>query len=221
MSKMKFSTAILGAALAAIPLFASGASANTYNLSLSGIVANGSYDSFTSGSTHYDQWYLSLTGLDSTNQISVVNGDTIDATLTLDQPFTIPASQISTTVLLFIGGSSFPSVDTGTSGSTTFYYGGAPVAAGSAGTGTHGTLANSVVFFPPNNTAITFDSVQSDFTITNLSQSAVLNNSELVYSLTSNVPEPSTWALMLLGFAGLGFAGHRRGMKILSDVASA
>jgi hypothetical protein len=24
------------------------------------------------------------------------------------------------------------------------------------------------------------------------------------------VPEPSTWALMLVGFAGLGFAGWRR-----------
>ena len=27
---------------------------------------------------------------------------------------------------------------------------------------------------------------------------------------TSAVPEPSTWAMMLLGFAGLGFAGYRR-----------
>jgi hypothetical protein len=27
---------------------------------------------------------------------------------------------------------------------------------------------------------------------------------------TANVPEPSTWAMMLLGFAGLGFAGYRR-----------
>jgi hypothetical protein len=26
----------------------------------------------------------------------------------------------------------------------------------------------------------------------------------------SGVPEPSTWAMMLLGFAGLGFAGYRR-----------
>jgi hypothetical protein len=25
-----------------------------------------------------------------------------------------------------------------------------------------------------------------------------------------SVPEPSTWAMMLLGFAGLGFAGYRR-----------
>ena len=27
---------------------------------------------------------------------------------------------------------------------------------------------------------------------------------------TLTVPEPSTWAMMLLGFAGLGFAGYRR-----------
>ena len=26
---------------------------------------------------------------------------------------------------------------------------------------------------------------------------------------TSTVPEPSTWAMMLIGFAGLGFAGYR------------
>jgi hypothetical protein len=31
------------------------------------------------------------------------------------------------------------------------------------------------------------------------------------FSLTGTVvPEPSTWAMMLLGFAGLGFAGFRR-----------
>jgi hypothetical protein len=28
-------------------------------------------------------------------------------------------------------------------------------------------------------------------------------------SMTAVVPEPSTWAMMLLGFAGLGFAGYR------------
>jgi hypothetical protein len=27
------------------------------------------------------------------------------------------------------------------------------------------------------------------------------------------VPEPSTWAMMLLGFAGLGFAGYRHAKK--------
>ena len=29
-------------------------------------------------------------------------------------------------------------------------------------------------------------------------------------SAAISVPEPSTWAMMLLGFAGLGFAGYRR-----------
>ena len=35
----------------------------------------------------------------------------------------------------------------------------------------------------------------------------------------AGVPEPSTWALMVLGFAGLGFAGYRRAKK--SGVATA
>ena len=29
-------------------------------------------------------------------------------------------------------------------------------------------------------------------------------------SVTASVPEASTWAMMLLGFSGLGFAGYRR-----------
>jgi len=36
----------------------------------------------------------------------------------------------------------------------------------------------------------------------------------------SAVPEPSTWAMMLLGFAGLGFAGYRQRRK-LAGAASA
>jgi hypothetical protein len=30
------------------------------------------------------------------------------------------------------------------------------------------------------------------------------------FSLGSGVPEPSTWAMMVLGFAGLGYAAFRR-----------
>ncbi|HEX9170612.1 MAG TPA: PEPxxWA-CTERM sorting domain-containing protein [Roseiarcus sp.] len=31
--------------------------------------------------------------------------------------------------------------------------------------------------------------------------------------VTVTVPEPSTWAMMMLGFAGIGFAGYRRSRK--------
>jgi hypothetical protein len=30
---------------------------------------------------------------------------------------------------------------------------------------------------------------------------------------TPAVPEPSTWAMMFMGFAGLGVAGHRRAQR--------
>jgi hypothetical protein len=33
-------------------------------------------------------------------------------------------------------------------------------------------------------------------------------------SFVTNVPEPSTWAMMLVGFAGLGFAGYRRSKAV-------
>jgi hypothetical protein len=36
----------------------------------------------------------------------------------------------------------------------------------------------------------------------------------------SLVPEPSTWAMMLLGFAGLGFVGYRRQRQRLAGAAS-
>jgi hypothetical protein len=33
-------------------------------------------------------------------------------------------------------------------------------------------------------------------------------------NISAGVPEPSTWAMMMLGFAGLGFAGYRRANKV-------
>jgi hypothetical protein len=39
--------------------------------------------------------------------------------------------------------------------------------------------------------------------------------------ITTSVPEPSTWAMMLLGFAGLGFAGYRRTKKSTAAFAAA
>jgi hypothetical protein len=38
----------------------------------------------------------------------------------------------------------------------------------------------------------------------------LLSHDTVVALSTTAVPEPSTWAMLLLGFAGLGFAGYRR-----------
>jgi len=35
----------------------------------------------------------------------------------------------------------------------------------------------------------------------------------LTISVTSGVPEPATWAMMILGFAGVGFMAYRRKSK--------
>jgi hypothetical protein len=40
-----------------------------------------------------------------------------------------------------------------------------------------------------------------------------------VMSDVSDVPESSTWAMMLLGFAGLGFAGYRKAKRAATFAA--
>jgi hypothetical protein len=50
---------------------------------------------------------------------------------------------------------------------------------------------------------------------TELSDYILLSNTSAGAMITfssdpSLIPEPSTWAMMLIGFAGLGFAGYRK-----------
>lgn len=40
-----------------------------------------------------------------------------------------------------------------------------------------------------------------------------------IEGVTVSIPEPSTWAMILAGFAGLGFAGYRKSRKAVSIVA--
>jgi PEP-CTERM motif len=41
-------------------------------------------------------------------------------------------------------------------------------------------------------------------------------NFRFVSLTTDGAPEPSTWAMMLAGFAGLGFAGYRKAKGVLT-----
>jgi hypothetical protein len=53
----------------------------------------------------------------------------------------------------------------------------------------------------------TFNAVAIDLTRPELSGD--IDIAQSVVSVNATVPEPSTWAMMLAGFAGLGFAGYR------------
>ncbi len=54
------------------------------------------------------------------------------------------------------------------------------------------------------------DSTGLTATITSLALGAPITSLALGAPITSSIPEPSTWAMMLLGFAGLSFAACRR-----------
>jgi hypothetical protein len=91
-----------------------------------------------------------------------------------------------------------------------------------------GTDALSDIVGVPNNGTVAFISDAADFTqFTNVSTfaetaspldvSILLSAGARADGFTASfqsdlnaVPEPSTWAMMLLGFAGLGYAGYRR-----------
>jgi hypothetical protein len=168
---------------AACALWAGGAQAATYDLNLTGIATNGFYSSQDVGATHYDQWVLVLDGLSDANGFSVEVGDTINTIVTLNQLFTVPSSVSLTSFGLILGGA-FPGGDTEVSGGIEFYDG-----------------------------AFTFDSFRSSFTITTLASPAQLTYALATYSLNSPavaVPEPAAWALMIMGFGGVGALMRRR-----------
>jgi hypothetical protein len=52
-------------------------------------------------------------------------------------------------------------------------------------------------------------SAVADFSVTDQINDMGLDS----VSVTSGIPEPSAWAMLVIGFAALGYAGYRKGMK--------
>lgn len=76
-----------------------------------------------------------------------------------------------------------------------------------------GTYLGVPTFFPTINNPLTYQSGHWGTTPYHNSETVgfVLNSTSI--PSVSAVPEPSTWAMMLFGFAGLGFVGYRRTKK--------
>ncbi len=183
-------------------------SGSTYDLTLTGDTNSVYTDSYLNGGDKIDLWYLNLSGLDNTNPIAVSISDTINVTVNFNHGATIPSSLTRTSFSLWLSGSEFPVIDTGTSGTVTFFNNGLPGLSATTGCSTSSSLVACADFYPPNN-AITFDKLMYTFTITKLGtapdQSVTLDGSNIVFQgISPAVPEPDTYTMM---FAGLGLLG--------------
>jgi hypothetical protein len=94
-------------------------------------------------------------------------------------------------------------------------------ATSSDGTGIEFSIADSVFEGPLGSTGINGGFNPGDTVQLRLSQSfgySVAGPDLGTFTLASAVPEPSTWAMMVLGFAGIGFMAYRRKQRGLSPV---
>ena len=202
------------AAASALVAWSGSAMAADFSLSLTGDPNNVSIDNFSGGGADFSQYFLALSDPNGTLPITLAVGDTVTATIAFSSAFSVPASLTRTNVDFSLTGANFPDVDTGTSnGALELDYQGVEVASGGSGTTTHGEIDSGPDLFPPNNGPLTFDSATFSFTIASLGadpqQTATVDSAALFITLVNNdatgsVPEPAAWALMLVGFGGMG-----------------
>ena len=194
------------AVAAALALASWGAQAADHLLGLTGTLANATTSSYEVGSTHYDNWQLSLSGLDAGNAISVSAGDNIRALITFDAPLTVSASVDLTFYTVMLGGSGFVGDPVITSGQYTLNLAGIPILSSASNCSTSYQMTNCWVrSSPDDNGPITFNEVLVDFRVDTLSAPVSLDQASFSYTLFSPaaVPEPLTSSLMLVGLAAL------------------
>jgi len=208
---MLFKTAFLGAAACA-GLFATQAGAAVITVDLTGNVADFQPYAVDCCGAHYDQFVLPLSGV---SPFTLAQDDTIQATVTLDQLYTIPASGSHTDFLLLFGGD--VTGNTGADGEFNLYNGATLVATYDYSSTTSGQISSYAAIFPPDNGPITFDSFTASVHVNALDAPSEIDDATFYYALVQDtpLPEPATWAMMIAGF-GLAGAGLRASPRKLA-----
>jgi len=75
------------------------------------------------------------------------------------------------------------------------------------------TLTGPFTYTPTEYGNVDFSSYVYDHTLGQYIQDTYVNATVTSLTVTSGVPEPSTWAIMILGFGGVGFMACRRSRK--------
>lgn len=175
-------------------MYASSAQAVEHVLNLTGDVAALSTSSFMFGNLQYDTGVLSLSGF---TPFILRNGDTVAASVALTNgPFSLPVRDNMFFGLnfedIFGGMQPLSSMSNG----QLFFEGGAGVGAG---------CSNCVsLIYGQNNSALSFSNLAATGSFV-LSADYAVNSITISYQVNNNaIPEPSTWALMILGFGSAG-----------------
>ncbi len=202
---------ILGlAAASAFALWVGQAQADVFTLSLT--AATPTVTTAPSGGETISSFGVGLSGFDSGSPVTVQVGDEVQLTLTfIGGPVTLPSATDLSLISFYLTGDGFPSGDTSTHFSASLLDGATVVASASQTTTTSDGFGVQPVFFGPIG-ALTFDTVTADFFVDKIGGStdagtfATLDRGDVAGEARNFgvVPEPASWALMLVGFGGLG-----------------
>ena len=208
--KIKTIIAVLTASLMSVPAWA-----DPIILDLTGDVSSGSSATVDAGGFRFNFFTIALRGFDPT---TFRVGDEVEATISLSGLLTVPTASVRNGVDLILLNTNYPGTTTGTSGTTALFDMGVPGLSQASGSTSTSQLVNGLVNF--GGSGFSFDMAQSNFTVTALGAASLATDTAYFRYVTvdalaaGGVPEPATWALLILGFGATGAAMRRRTAKL-------